>query len=289
MVNLNKFEVFLAVARHKNITRASEELFVSQPAISNAVKQLEIELGGKLFFRRRNGVELTQHGQEIFDAVFPAIESIKEASFLFEKVKQMKKGVLKIGTNTSNIALLLSSSLLNFCHAFPDIELKIFRKTEENLESDLEKGRLDFVFMDKNDMFANFKIVKEFKVKYCLVASSKNKISEKILGFENIKGLDFVLINDTYTSRQNIDDFFLQNGVKIKAKYEVDSYAMVIQMVKLGLGVGIVNPEYFKNELESKQIVILKTKFSFSERELVFGCNSKIKPSITAEKFLEFV
>lgn len=287
MANLNQFEVFLAVAKNKNITRASEELFISQPAVSNAIKALESDLGGKLFERKRNGVELTQCGQEIYSVVLPAIESIEEISSIFEKVKQMKKGALRIGTNTSNIALLLSESLLKFCKAFPEIELKIFRKGEEELENDLLKGKLDFAFMDKKDIFSNFRIIKEFKVKYSLVASPANRLSGKTVAFKGVTELDFVLINDTYTSRQNINDFFLQNGVKIKAKYEVDSYAMVIQMVKLGLGFGIVNAEYFKNEIASNEIKIVKTAFSFKERELVLGTSMKTKPSLAAEKFLE--
>jgi len=290
MSDLDLFNVFVTVAKHKNFTRASEQLFISQPAVSNSIKTLENSLGGKLFERKKNGVELTSSGEEIYSVVKPALENIEEISTLFEKIKQMKKGVLRIGTNTSNIALLLSQSLLNYCTKFSDIELKIFRYSEEDLCNKLEKGNLDFVFIDSNNIPNNFKILKSFTVDYSIICDTNRFLNcKKIITLNDIENLDFVLINNTYTSRRNIDDYFKRQNIKMKATYEVDSYTMVVQMVKLGLGYGIVNAEYFKNEIANKEINVVNTNFKIDGRKFVFGINTKNKLSIAAENFTDYL
>ena len=74
MTNLNLWKIFIAVAKHKNITKASEELYISQPAISNSIKELEKQLEIELFFRKNKGVELTVFGQELYNQTKDKIE-----------------------------------------------------------------------------------------------------------------------------------------------------------------------------------------------------------------------
>ena len=101
MTNLNLFRIFCEVAKTGNITKASENLYVSQPAISNAIKELESELGGQLFVRQNKGVVLTSYGEIIFKRVLPCVDELKSIESFFLDVKLLKNGILRIGANTS--------------------------------------------------------------------------------------------------------------------------------------------------------------------------------------------
>ena len=78
MTNLNLYRIFCEVAKQKNITKASEVLFVSQPAVSSAMKELESQLGGQLLIRQNKGVILTSYGQDIYQKIAPSIEKLEQ-------------------------------------------------------------------------------------------------------------------------------------------------------------------------------------------------------------------
>ena len=125
MTNLNLYRIFCAVAKHKNITKASEALFVSQPAVSSAIKELESELGGQLFIRQNKGVALTSYGQDIYNKIEPNIAALEEIEHYFDDVKALQNGFLRIGTNTSNTNQIISAYLTKFASIYPNVTLEV--------------------------------------------------------------------------------------------------------------------------------------------------------------------
>ena len=97
MVNLELYRVFYAVARCGSLTKAAEELYISQPAVSQAVKQLENQLGGKLFIRTHRGMELSEPGgRQMFEAVEQALRILDGAEARYAELKNTATGVLRI-------------------------------------------------------------------------------------------------------------------------------------------------------------------------------------------------
>ena len=78
MANLNLYKIFLCVAEEKNLTKASSKMYVSQPAISNSIKELEASLGCELFIRKNKGVELTPYGEKLYDKCRSAVEKLAD-------------------------------------------------------------------------------------------------------------------------------------------------------------------------------------------------------------------
>ena len=97
MVNLDLYRVFYTVAKCGSLTKAAEELYISQPAVSQAVKQLESQLGGKLFNRTHKGMELSDTGgKQIFDTVEKALKLLSEAETKYSELKNTATGVVRI-------------------------------------------------------------------------------------------------------------------------------------------------------------------------------------------------
>ena len=97
MVNLDLYRVFYTVAKCGSLTKAAEELYISQPAVSQAIKQLENQLGGKLFNRTHKGMELTDTGgKQIFATVEKALQLLSEAENKYSELKNTATGVVRI-------------------------------------------------------------------------------------------------------------------------------------------------------------------------------------------------
>ena len=108
MINLELFRVFYTVAKCKSITKAAEELFISQPAVSQAIKSLENQIGGKLFNRVSRGMELTEPGgKEMFEKVKEAIELLDSAEKNFSDMKEVASGSVRIAAAANVINFFL--------------------------------------------------------------------------------------------------------------------------------------------------------------------------------------
>ena len=138
MTNLNLYRIFCEVAKEGNITKASDNLYISQPAVSSAIKELETSLGGQLFIRRNKGVVLTNYGQEIYLKVLPCIEKLNEMESFFDDIITLKKGILRIGSNTSNTNQIISAHLVKFASIYPEVKIQMIRDTQENLIKKLD-------------------------------------------------------------------------------------------------------------------------------------------------------
>ena len=123
-VDLELYRVFYTVAKHKHMTKASEELHISQPAISQSIKKLEDQLGGTLFLRSNKGMELTEEGKMFYEYVKGALELINNAENEFTSFKDLSKGKIKIGCSTTLTKLVLMNALKEFLNLEKIKELK---------------------------------------------------------------------------------------------------------------------------------------------------------------------
>ena len=100
-IDFELYRVFYVVANNRNITKASEELNISQPAISKSIKNLEEQLGGQLFIRTKRGVVLTEEGREFYNYIKQAIEYINNAENKFIDLVNLETGCIKIGISST--------------------------------------------------------------------------------------------------------------------------------------------------------------------------------------------
>ena len=162
-VNLELYKVFYVVAKNKHMTKASEELHISQPAISQSIKKLEEELRGTLFIRSNKGMELTSEGKMFYDYIKSALELIQNAENEFTLFKDLSKGSIKLGASTTLTKILLIDKIKEFHKDYPNIEMNIVNDLTSNLMIDLQKGKLDFVVFNEGNIKENNITMKEIK------------------------------------------------------------------------------------------------------------------------------
>ena len=144
MINLEYYKVFYYVAKLNSITLAANELFISQPAVSQAIKHLEKNLGGSLFIRTPKGMLLTPEGELLFTYASQGFEYLQLAESKYKELQTLEAGEIRIGASDMTLQFYLLQHLEKFHKLFPKIKVKVTNApTPETLEG-LSTGKIDF-------------------------------------------------------------------------------------------------------------------------------------------------
>ena len=176
-IDFELYRIFYVVANHCNITKASEELNISQPAVSKSIKNLEEKLGGQLFIRTKRGVVLTEEGKEFYNYIKQAIEYINNAENKFTDLINLETGCIKIGISTTLTKEFLLPYLEEFHSLYPKIDIQIITNLTSDLMPKLRNGLIDIVILNLNDKnYGNdIDIIKCRKINDCFVVNNKYK------------------------------------------------------------------------------------------------------------------
>lgn len=291
-INFELYRIFYVVANHSNITKASEELNISQPAISKSIKSLEEQLGGKLFIRTKKGVILTEEGKEFYKYIKHAIEYINNAENKFTDLINLECGCIKIGINTTLTKEFLLPYLEKFNTLFPKIDIQIITDLTSNLMQKLRNGLIDIVIFNINDKeYGNeIKIIKCRKITDCFVVNNKYKdLINKELSLSDLNNYPLILQAKGSNTRWFLDKLGQDNNIIFKPHIELTSYSLVSSFTKIGLGIGYVTKDYIKNELDNKELYELKIKEKIPSRYIGIALSKNHIPNFSTKKLIEII
>ena len=284
-VDLELYRVFYVVAKNKHMTKAAEELHISQSAISQSIKKLEDQLGGILFLRSNKGMELTSEGKMFYEYVKGALDLINSAENEFTSFKDLSKGEIRIGCSTTLTKLVLMDSLKMFHIDYPNISINITNDLTSNLINGLKHGKLDFViFNESNIKETNLKLEKIKELKQGFVYNP-TYFKDNILFFDDLNSVPLILQKEESNSRKLLDYIALKNNVKLIPKMEVVSQDLVTEFVNIGLGIGFSIIELAKRNYSNlkelninKRIPNINVYLAYNENvSLTFASKTFIK------------
>lgn len=291
-INFELYRIFYVVANHSNITKASEELNISQPAISKSIKSLEEQLGGNLFIRTKKGVILTEEGKEFYKYIKHAIEYINNAENKFTDLINLECGCIKIGINTTLTKEFLLPYLEKFNTLFPKIDIQIITDLTSNLMQKLRNGLIDIVIFNINDKeYGNeIEIIKCRKITDCFVVNNKYKdLINKELSLSDLNNYPLILQAKGSNTRWFLDKLGQDNNIIFKPHIELTSYSHVSCFAKIGLGIGYVTKDYIKNELDNKELYELKIKEKIPGRYIGIALSKNHIPNFSTKKLIEII
>ena len=291
-INFELYRIFYVVANHSNITKASEELNISQPAISKSIKSLEEQLGGKLFIRTKKGVILTEEGKEFYKYIKHAIEYINNAENKFTDLINLECGCIKIGINATLTKEFLLPYLEKFNTLFPKIDIQIITDLTSNLMQKLRNGLIDIVIFNINDKeYGNeIEIIKCRKITDCFVVNNKYKdLINKELSLSDLNNYPLILQAKGSNTRWFLDKLGQDNNIIFKPHIELTSYSLVSSFTKIGLGIGYVTKDYIKNELDNKELYELKIKEKIPSRYIGIALSKNHIPNFSTKKLIEII
>ena len=142
----NLYKIFLYLFEEKSISKTANKLYVSQPAISYSLKELESQLGYTLFYRNSKGIEPTVEAKELYNYISTAFNILQNAEERLKNLNDLKVGSIKIGITSSYIGFFyLANYIFNFRKLFPGVKFEFIHKSSSDLVEMLERRRLDII------------------------------------------------------------------------------------------------------------------------------------------------
>lgn len=259
MIDLELYKIFYVVAENKNITKASEKLNISQPAVTKHIKNLEDQLGTPLFIRTKKGVILNEYGEKIFLKVKQAINLLEDSEKEINEVNKLHKGTIKIGISTTLTRKYLLKHIQSFHKLYPNIIIDIYTDPTKDLIKKLKVGNIDLIiskFPKHMDYDLNYDKIGE--TKYIFVANKKYFNIEKLLA-KDIPNYPILLQNFPANSRESAEKYFKENNISIEPRMNIASSNLLIDFICMGYGIGYVTKLYVEDELKNNKLAIINT------------------------------
>lgn len=257
MVNLDLYRVFYKVAKCGSLTKAAEELYISQPAVSQSIKQLESQLNTTLFNRTHKGMELSVHGgEQIIKNVEKALELLDEAENKLMELKHTATGTIRIGASDTIFEYFLAEKLAEYHEKFPAVKFELLSdvslKTVEQLKGNkCDIGFLNLPIQEDEEIVISSNVMHLNDV---FIANDRFiELKDRVIPLRVLEEYPMLLMDSSTVARKAITNFAHGMGVNFQPAIEVSSWDLMKRLVKKGMGIGCVPREYAQRELVEKQ------------------------------------
>lgn len=295
--NLNLYYIFYTVAKHRNISLAAKELFISQPAVSKAISKLEENLQTPLFFRSSKGVRLTDEGEILFKQAENAFLALKSGEEQLNRRKELGMGQLSIGVSNTLCKYVLLPYLKEFIKEYPHIRISIECQSSFHTIEALKNGKADIGLIGETlskDADIDFYPVKEIQDGFVTTESYLENLKKR-LPMDSVEysillsNAVLMMLDKDNLTRQYIDDCLKHYGLFNAQMIEVSSMDLLIDFVKIDLGIACVIEDFVKKELENGALIRFPVPFSIPKRKIGFACLKQTNPSSSMNEFMQFL
>ena len=263
-INLEYYKVFYYVCLEGSLTAAAQKLCISQPAVSQAVRQLEKEAGARLFFRTSKGVQLTREGELLFRYVKVGVEQLLEGGRMLKRMLDMDMGEVRIGASDMTLQFFLLPFLEQFHRQYPKIKVTVTNApTPETIRS-LEEGKIDFgvvttPFSCKSGIQKT--LVKPIRNVF-IAGNSFEQLKGRLLDYSALCGLPCIFLEKNTSTRAFMDGFLLEKGIELKPEFELATSDMIVQFARRNMGIGCVMEEFAGEAMRRGEVF----KLAFHEK-----------------------
>ena len=288
-VKLELYRVFKEVAETGNISLAAKNLYISQSAVSQSVKQLETALQARLFARSPRGVSLTWEGQMLYQYVRSALGLLATGEDKLSQAQQLLLGTLTIGASDTVTSFFLTPFLETFHRQHPGIRLKIVSGRSAKVLSMLKSGAVDIAFAS-SPSDSSLTTWSCFATHSIFVAGGGYGCDfDHVYTRQEIADFPLILLERKASSRVFLEQYFLQSGITLTPEIELSSRSLLVSLAKIGLGVAGVTREFVQDALDSGEIRQLRTDFTIPARSVDMCTLREVSPTAAASAFMEMI
>lgn len=268
-INFEYYKVFYTIAKNKNITKAANELNISQPSISRMLKTMEDQMNIKLFIRKTNGVILTQEGNELYNLISNEICNIIKAENNFSKLISNK--TIKIAVNKTYLNYLVDHHKIN--NILKNNQNINFLNTDDFdlLNNQLSNNLIDLAYISEplNYQFSdNIKFKALEKLHLVFVSNKKN---------DTINSKPLVMLNDNKFN-EICNNYIKDSNIKTNKIIKVDDYDNLYSLILNGYANGFLIKEFIIDELQDNKIYELPIYVNNNlKMGILYNVNNELK------------
>lgn len=287
---IDSYKIFESVARNESISKASEELFISQPAVSQSIKKLEETIGGELFNRTKFGVRLTSEGKIFYEHIKKGLDYIENGERIFSSLKNLEIGTIKIGASTTLTKHILMPYLNKFHKLHPHINIEIVNHLSSTLVSMLKNGFLDLLILNlPMQETSELEIYPFTQVQDVFCANKDYMDTNKTYSLQDLKSYKLITQKRPSNTRTFFDNFLKENNTKLIPSIEAVSFNVVTDLTKIGFGYSYSTKEFIKDELEKGSLKELKTTIMPQKRDIGLVLYKNTHISFASQKLINLI
>lgn len=288
MLSLYKLEIFVTVAKEGSFSRAARRLFMTQPAVSQHIQDLERQLGTSLFERLPRGVELTMSGNILYDYTNRILRLVAEAENAVTDVSNIESGTINIGATPGVSNYLLFDWVRGFTEAYPRLSVSLHTDITSQIVAAIAGRKIDLGFiegeLDSIDMNGLGSLVLEPIPMYVVVNGNHDWTGRDTIAVTELDNVPFITRQKGSRTRVWIDRTLGEHAVKPRIVAELDSPEAIKQAVLSDLGVSILPQYAIKREAEDGVLRALTVENVALQRnlKLIWDRSSPFSPLIRA-------
>lgn len=289
-IKLDLYKIFCEVAKCESFSSAAKSLYMTQPAVSQAIMQLEDELGLRLFTRTSRGVNLTNEGHLLFEYANSAINLINVGEKKLMETRNLMVGELRIGVGDTISRYFLLPFLEKFHNQYPNIKLKIINRTTLELCTLLKSGEVDIAICNLPVDDSSIEVRELMDIHDIFVCGKKFKDNIiRPLKFKELVKLPLILLEPKSNSRQYVEEYMLSKGVKIEPEIELGSHELLLEFAKINLGISCVISEFSQEYLNKKFLYEVRLTEVIPKRSIGVCSLKSVSLSPASEEFVEIL
>lgn len=286
--NLDLYRIFNVVSGNKSFSKAAQELYMTQSAVSQAIMKLENELGIQLFYRTSKGIVLTNEGKLLNEYINSALGMINAGEEKLLEINKLNTGQLRIAVGDTISRYFLLPYLEDFHARYPGIRLNILNGTTSEICDYIKSGKADVGLCNLPIQDENLQIIPCKEVQDIFVCGDKfKKITEKPVSFEYLMKMPLIFLERKSNSRVYVENFLKEKGFQISPAFELGSHDLVLEFTKINLGIACVTKEFSKDYLERGVLYELKLEEEIPKRSIGICFLKNVPLSRAAGKFVE--
>ncbi|WBV52680.1 LysR family transcriptional regulator [Chryseobacterium gambrini] len=286
-----RLKVFHTVASRLSFTKASEELNISQPAVTKHIKETENQLNTKLFDRKGTSIQLTQSGKILFEYAEKIRNIYRDLEFEIHQINQKHQGKLIIGASTTVAQYILPEILAKFKSYYKDLKIELITHNTEMISELLKEGKIDLGIIEGESQSAYFDYQKFKADEIVLVAKTNHPLANKTLNIKDLYEIELILREQGSGSLEFIQNRLKEKGIVIEnlnVVMQLGSSESIKNYLLHSDALAFLSVSTVLNELKNNKLTIIDIKNFSIERNFHFIL-PKGEQSEVIRLFLKFI
>lgn len=287
-MDIRDLQVFLAVSTRLNFTRAGEDVHLSQPSVSVRMRQLEEELGVKLFEQLGKRVALTDAGQLLVPYATRVIAAMSDARDAIDGLQGLERGALRIGASTTPGMYVIPRTIAHFKRRYPKIEVHLAVKDTRQIEDGVIRNEFDFGFVGGHLAGDEVDVLPWITDEIILIVPLGHRLAGKrSVTPQDLSSEKFIFREQGSATRAVVATHLRKFRVDAEAVMEIENPESVKKAVQNGLGIAFISAFAAETDLKAKTLVAVEIKNLEIRRELKIVYRRDKHLSRAAQTFLE--
>jgi DNA-binding transcriptional LysR family regulator len=287
-MDVRDLQVFLSVAKHLNYTRAAEEVNLSQPSVSVRMRQLERDLGAKLFEQLGKRIILTEAGQLLVSYANRIIAVMSDARHAIDELQGLERGLLRIGASTTPGMYLIPRTIAHFKRHYPKIQVHLAVKDTRQIEDGVIRNEFDFGFVGGHLAGDEVDVLPWMTDHLVLVVPSNHHLSrKKSVKIADLRKERFILRETGSATRAAVAHQLEKADLEVEKVMEMENPESVKKAVQSGLGIAFISKFAVETELKARSLVAVRVNALDISRDLKIVYRKDKHLGRAAQAFIE--